>query len=112
MRSSSFVSFATTTASTKRSPAAVGGKIGAPAAKLTGLSITPLMPVDAETAERLPLSSPREAKQTFVDTIVDIAEGDYLTVSGVDYAVRSVAEWNGGTDQSFLHLVVEQVQGT
>lgn len=110
--SDSFSSFAAVTASTKRNPAAVGGKIGAPVENLSELSITPLMPLDPETAITLPLSSPREAKQTFIDTIVDIVEGDVLVVSGTEYAVRSVAEWNGGTDQSFLHLVVEEIKGT
>ena len=108
----SFSHFATTTASTKRSPAAVDGKIGSPETYLTGLSITPLMPVDAETALSLALSSPREAKQTFVDTIVDIEEGDVLVVASTEYAVRSAAEWNGGTDQSYVHLVVEEIKGT
>lgn len=110
--SSSFSSFASETASTKRSPAAVEGKIGAPVEYLTGLSIVPLMPVNPETVLSLGLSSPREAKQTFIDTIVDVAEGDVLVVDGAEYAVRSVAEWNGGTDQSFVHLVVEEIKGS
>ena len=110
--SDSFSSFASVTASTKRNPAAVAGKIGEPVENLTGLQITPLMPLDPETAVTLPLGSPREAKQTFIDTIVDIVEGDVLVVVGTEYAVRSVAEWKGGMDQSFLHLVVEEIKGT
>ena len=110
--SDAFSQFATTTASTKRSPAAVDGKIGSPETYLAGLSITPLMPLDQETALSLALNSPREAKQTFVDTILDIEEGDVLVVGSTEYAVRSVAEWNGGTDQSYVHLIVEEIKGT
>lgn len=110
--SSVFSSFATETASTKRSPAAVGGKIGAPVTYLTGLSVVPLMPVNPETVLSLGLNSPREAKQTFIDTIVDVVEGDVLVVDSTEYTVRSVAEWNGGTDQSFVHLVVEEIKGS
>lgn len=110
MSSPSFARFATTSANTKRSPAAVGGKIGAPEPKLIGLSIMPLMPVDAEVAAGLPLNSPRESKQTFVEGALDIIEGDWLVVGGVEYVIRSVAEWPG--DEAFLHLVVEEIKGT
>ena len=108
MSSPSFARFATTLASTKRSPEAVGGKIGAPEPKLLGLSIAPLMPVDPETAAGLPLNSPRESKQTFVEGVLDIMEGDWLVVGGTEYAIRSVAEWPG--DEAFLHLVVEEIK--
>lgn len=57
----------TKTASTKRSPAISGGKRGAPATNLTGLSCMPLDPVDAELARRLAIETPHELKQTVVD---------------------------------------------
>lgn len=64
--SRTFARLATVTASTKRSPAVVGGKRGAPALNLTGLKCTPLDPVDAETRQRLGLDTPHELKQTFL----------------------------------------------
>ena len=109
MSSPSFARFATTSANTKRSPEPdVDDKIGEPEPKLLGLSITPLMPVDPEVAAGLPLNSPRESKQTFVEGALDILEGDWLVVAGTDYAIRSVAEWPG--DEAFLHLVVEEIK--
>jgi len=63
----SMVRLATETASTKRSPSIASGKRGAMAENLTGLSCTPLDPVDAEIRERLALDTPHELLQTFVD---------------------------------------------
>jgi hypothetical protein len=102
---------ATTTASTKRSPAAVDGKIGEMETNLTGLSIVPLMPVDPDTVQDLPLRSPREAKQTFVEGLLDIVEGDRLVVDSTEYVIRSAAEWDGARGD-FLHLVVEELKAS
>ena len=106
-----FAEFLTDTASTKRSPAAAGGKVGAMVTNLTGLAIVPLLPVSPEVAQFLPLESPREAKETFLAT-ADIVEGDRLVVSSVEYVVRAVAEWTdestGG--QSFIRVIVEQIK--
>jgi hypothetical protein len=68
-------------ASTKRPPAITGGKRGAAAEKLTGLSCTPLDPVTPELAHTAGLQSPHELLQTFL--------GD-------------------GTD--FVHLVLEEIK--
>lgn len=57
----------TVTASTKRQPAVVGGKRGTPVAHLTGLTCTPLDPVDAELVKRMALDTPHEKLQTYVD---------------------------------------------
>jgi hypothetical protein len=57
----------TVTASTKRSPAIVGGKRGAPATKLASIQCTPLDPVDPELRQRLALNTPHELLQSFVD---------------------------------------------
>lgn len=110
MSTSSFSRFASQVASTKRSPAAVGGKVGLPVENLGSIDIVPLMPVSAEMAATLPLSSPREAKQTFVDGTPDILEGDRLVVGGDEFVIRSAAEWSD--DYPFTHLVIEEIKGT
>lgn len=57
----------TVTASTKRAPALVDGKRGAPATNLTGIKCMPLDPADAEVVQRLGLETPHELLQTIVD---------------------------------------------
>lgn len=61
--------FATLTASTKRQPAIVGGKRGAPETKLTGVKHTPLDPltVTPEIRERFDLQTPHELLETYVN---------------------------------------------
>lgn len=63
---SSFAKMANVTASTKRNPAISGGKRGAQATSLTGLSITPLDPVTQDVIERLALESPVRLLETFI----------------------------------------------
>jgi hypothetical protein len=70
--SRTFRRMATVTASTKRNPALVSGKRGAPVANLTGVKCTPLDPVDPELAVKLrsgrsDLGTPHELLVTFVD---------------------------------------------
>lgn len=61
-----FSKLANITATTKRSPAVAAGKIGTAIEYLTGLSCTPLDPVDPELRQRLGLNTPHELLQTFV----------------------------------------------
>lgn len=109
MSDPSFAAMATVTASTKRNPAAVDGKIGEPETYLTALNIVPLMPISPEVAETLALSSPREAKSTFVESTIDIVEGDRLVVEANEYVVRAVGEWTGA-DADFREVVVEELK--
>lgn len=110
---SSFGKLATVSASTKRAPAISGGKRGTPTTNLTGLSVTPLDPVDPELRERLALETSHELLQTFVEdatnATIDIAEGDLLTVGGTDYPIRSVAEWTY-SDGVYYHLILEDLK--
>lgn len=100
--------FLTVTASTKRQPAISSGKRGAPVTQVASLRCTPLDPVDPELRQRLALDTPHELLQTFTQE-TDIVQGDLLTVAGVDYPVRSCAEWTWrGT--TFRHLVVEDLK--
>jgi hypothetical protein len=61
------VRLATVTASTKRAPAIASGKRGTPAENVTGISCTPLDPVDPDLRQRLVLDTPHELLQTFAD---------------------------------------------
>jgi hypothetical protein len=61
-----FTKMATVTASTKRSPAVSGGKIGTPVTNISSLTCTPLDPVDPELRQRLGLDTPHEVLQVYV----------------------------------------------
>lgn len=102
---------ATLTASTMRATMA-GGKRGAPTTKLTGLSCTPLQPVQPETVLRLRLDTPNAVLSCFVVGHHDIAGGDVLVVGGESYTVRSAAQWTppSASVPAFTELVVEDVQ--
>ncbi len=105
----SALDFCTQSATTWRSPAPVGGKIGAMAAYLE-IQVLPLMPVRPEIAATVALSSPREAKETYCPD-ADVVEGDQLEVGGTRYIIRGVAEWPwADADENFLHLVIEEVR--
>jgi len=65
--SRTFRRMATVTASTKRNPALVSGKRGAPVANLSGVKCTPLDPISAELANRLELETPHELLVSFAD---------------------------------------------
>lgn len=101
------LNFCTVVASTERNPDSVGGKTGAPVTYLRELRIMPLMPVNPEAVQALPLNSPREAKETFCPA-GDVKEGDWLVIVSQRYVIKSVAEWPWGA--GFLHLVVEELK--
>ena len=61
-----FARLATLTASTKRSPAVSGGKVGTPVVKEASLICTPLDPIDPEIRQRLGLDTPHELLQTYI----------------------------------------------
>lgn len=103
---------ATLPATTRRNPAAVGGKIGPPVDHITSdLKVTPLAPVSPEYAERYRLQSPRESFFTFTPGTPDIEEGDELVISGTTYRVAMVSVYDFPIAQ-YLELVVELPKGT
>lgn len=108
-RDAGFWRMATITASTKRSPAASGGKRGTPTAFIASLRCAPLDPVDPETRQRLAINTPHELLQTFVDAGLDILEGDILVVDGEDYPIRSAAQWLWRGSE-FVHLIIEELK--
>jgi hypothetical protein len=111
--SPSFDLLASTTASTKRDPAAVSGIIGAKTTHLTGVSIFPLAPLDQQVSQLLGLTAVAgELWQTFTRE-TDIREGDVLAVGGTDYPVRAVGDWPwrpSGADR--VVVVVEETKTT
>lgn len=98
------------TATTKRSPAAVAGKIGAPVANLTALALA-FVPYEAfspEVIERYKVSSARKLFITGAFAVVDVVEGDVLSYGGIDYHVRAVGKWTSPV--VYTQIVMEQVQ--
>ncbi len=103
-----FSRMATVTASTKRTVAS-SGKITAPTTSIASLAITPLYPVDPDLKQRLALQTPHELLQAFTEGTPDVREGDVLVVAGVDYPIKSVADWSG-LSGSYKLLVVENLK--
>lgn len=111
MTSKSFARAANVTASTKRPPTISGGKRGAPATNIESLSCTPLDPISPELAQRLALDTPHELLQTFVDTALDIREGDILVVSSTEYPIRAVGDWaTAASMPAYKWLVIEDLK--
>lgn len=69
--SPAFGLLASVSCSTKRPPDVAGGKRAAPAEKLTGLSCTPLDPVNPEIAIQMNMRTPYTTKQTFISDGTD-----------------------------------------
>jgi hypothetical protein len=108
MYSKTFAHMQTQTASTKRSPAAVGNVIGAPVEYLTGLSVLPLMPVTDDIVKRYSLESPRQAFVTYVLGTIDILEGDILVIDAVEHPVRAASAWPA---HDYVEVIVDRVVG-
>lgn len=111
MTSKSFTRAANVTASTKRPPTISSGLRGAPETYLTDIACTPLDPVDPELKQRMGLDSPHELLQTFVDTALDIVEGDILVIDSEEYPIRAVGDWaSTGSMPAYKWLVVEELK--
>ncbi len=111
MMSASFNKIATVTASTKRAAAPVSGKTTAPVTYIASLKCVPLWPVDAELQKRLGLDTPYELLQTVIAGGLDIRQGDFLVVSGVEYPVRRCEDWPWPPDAlTYRWLVVEDLK--
>lgn len=100
----SFDELASVTASTKRRGAIVAGLEPDYSEQIASLSCLPLDPVSPEIAMGVEGLSFREILQTAVEGGLDIVEGDLLVVSGTEYPIRSVAdwEWRGSTYKMLL----------
>lgn len=112
----SAAAFCTVTASTQRNASLGSGRMGAPAANLASLLITPLWPVSAETIQRLELNRPAEVKECYHVPVAgaalpDVLEDDVLVVGAATYRIRHAGEWTDGAVPS-LHIVVDAIRGT
>lgn len=105
----SFSLLATVSCSTKRAPDLSGGKRGTPATNLSGLSCTPLDPVDPELRARLELDTPHTLLETFLEGTNDIETGDVLVVSSVEYPIRAVEDWTW-RDTRYQRLILENLR--
>ena len=101
---------ASVSASTKRNPAPVGGKIGSPTTNLTGLSVLSPMPVTPEIKEIYEIKSPRETFVTYIEGSPDIVEGDILVISSTEYHIKAVGGWKASP--AFLELIIELPKGS
>ena len=103
---------ASTTASTKRSPAPdVNNKIGAPTENIASLSCFPLMPTEPELMERLGLNSQKVHWTTYTEDGLDILAGDYLVIGSAEYPIRSVAPWDWTPDDAATtQIIVEDIK--
>ena len=112
MTSAGFTLRATTTASTKRSPALAGGKVGAPVEEIADLACYPLVQLsDPALVERFATKAASLVYETFVQDGVDIQTGDVLVISGTDYLVVGVNAYPWpGPGGNRLHVIVEGVQ--
>lgn len=94
MSDSSFANLATSTATTKRNPAAVGGKVGAAVGQITTpFAIIPPVPDPADNNPQLRLNSMRQGWVCYYEGTQDIRKGDILTTGGTDYRVDEVHPW-------------------
>jgi hypothetical protein len=97
-----------TTASTKRTPAKFGGKVGATAANLASVSIANPMPIDPELKEHYKIEAARRAWITFADTGEDILAGDLMTVTNVFSDAKIVAMGPWPADLAFQEIIVSE----
>lgn len=112
MPSASFALRATQTASTKRSPALAGGKVGAPIEEVPSLKCYPLVQLsDPALVERFATKAVSLVYETFVQDGLDIVAGDVLVISSTDYLVVGVNSYPWpGPGGNRLHVIVEGVQ--
>lgn len=105
---SSFARMATVTASTKRSPGVTSGLEGAYVENIASLVCLPLDPVSPDLELGIEGLAWHEILQTAVDGSLDIVEGDILVVSGTEYPIRAVGDWDWRpTAKTFRVLYVE-----
>jgi len=122
----SLTKLADQTYSTKRPPAMSSGKRAVPAANLTGVKCTAIMPMIGDSDKNALFSQDGlvvEMWETYaqyqthtdsgssVTQVPDIKEGDVLTVGSKDYYVRRVDNWPAaGGLLAFIRVVVEEAK--
>jgi hypothetical protein len=101
----SFAAMTTVTASTER--ASLTGFV----ANLSGLKVTPLAPVDAETKQRLEINTPHVTWETCLQDAPDIRKGDKLVIGAVKYPIYHVEKWPWlPSADTRLRIIVEDLR--
>lgn len=99
----------TVTASTKRNPAAVAGKVTSAVTNLASVTLVYApYPADPDTVERYKLKSPRKTYVTDIMDDVDILEGDILVYGSDEYKVVVMLKWTDPVEHT--KLLVEKQQ--
>ncbi len=106
---SSFTRLLTKTASVSRATLS-GGKRSTPTVVIVALPCMPLMPVDAETRNRLALDTPHQLMQTMIPGTYSVRRGDVLTLEGVDYPVATVEPWPFKSGDPRTRLILEKLE--
>jgi hypothetical protein len=107
MTTATFTRQLSQTVSTKKAPFA-NGKFGVPAEYLTGILATVKTSLSSDISNRETLETPYELFELFT-VEADIQEGHILVYDGVDYPIRTVADWVY-RDEVFLRLVIEELK--
>jgi hypothetical protein len=124
----SFDALATSTISTKRSPAAVSGKGGARTTHLENVKVHPIMPIETRREQEIKQRSGRvgqeiQVLQTFteqhphtdggvaVNQVPDIIEGDKIIDGSDTYNVLAVRSWPATAGMTaYLELTLEEAK--
>lgn len=107
---SSFTRLLTKTATVKRAEIVSGKRGGTPETVISNLPCMPLMPVDAETRNRLALDTPHQLMQTMIPGTYSVRRGDVLTLEGVDYPVATVEPWPFKSGDPRTRLILEKLE--
>ena len=114
MADPSFTLMASTTASTKRRPAADDSTelFGDPATYIASLSCTPIDAMNPEQTLATGLGAPFTIYQTFVQGGLDIVAGDLLVVGSQEYDIRAIEpyEWTPDSDAVYSRLILEKAE--
>ena len=109
----SFTLMASTTASTKRRPAADGNELfQVPATNIASLACTPIDSMAPETVINADLGAPFTIFQTFVQGGLDIVAGDVFVVGSQEYAIRAIEpyEWTPDSSAVYMRLILEKAE--
>jgi hypothetical protein len=126
---SGLTKMSTATYSTKRNPAASGGKGGVSVTNLTNLSCTPIMPsLSLTNTNPMMVNEPvkgqvKDLYETYIEyqahtdggspvtQLPDVIENDIVVVGSTDYKVRRVENWPATTTLlAFLRVILEESQ--
>lgn len=107
---SSFTKLLTKMITTVERAEITSGKRGEPTTQFTNVPCMPLMPVDAETRNRLALDTPNFLVMTIIAGTYNVRRGDVITLEGIKYPVATVEAWPFRTDDPRTRLILEKLE--